>query len=250
MLLSSNVTLARACSHCHVPRPCASSLLHWVPIQQHRLISYALLISHESGECCGIDGVNAIVGKQVVSEVHLQNYQARVGSRRPCHVSTSVLTVFLVLFTLVMPIHGQPFLLLDGLCAEDGDSCVTSPHYPESYGIDEQCSINITAAGFVTAAPFATEEDYDMLEIDGHTYSGAVGPTGVPVARGTLISWVSDYSSTGAGWRLCWSGGSFAPTTAAPMSATHALECDALAALYPISRPGEVKPIETTHQNG
>ena len=71
-----------------------------VPIHQHRLIFYVLLISHGTGECCGIDGVNAIVGKPVVSEAYLQNYQARVGSRRPRHVSTSILLVCLVFFGL------------------------------------------------------------------------------------------------------------------------------------------------------
>ena len=96
-----------------------------------------MLISHETGECCGFDGGSATVGKQV-------------GSRRPCHVSTSGLMVFLVLFTLFAP----------------------------------------TTAAPTTSAPTITP-------------------------------------------------------------ATRALECGALAALYPISRhTGEVTPNETAHQNG
>ena len=99
-------------------------------------------------------------------------------------------------------------------CAMDGHFCMTSPEYPAEYGISQKCTIDIRSNGTLTALNFSTEENYDTLSIGEHAYSGNAGPVGVPVHKGTVVRWQSDYDKNSIGWRLCWSSSSSEPTMA------------------------------------
>lgn len=96
--------------------------------------------------------------------------------------------------------------VVSGPCTVDNDGCALSPNYPESYGNDQFCEIQIldTAAFPILAPSFNTESNYDILTVNGQSYSGGMGPSGV-VPTG-FISWSSDFSVTYSGWKLCPSG--------------------------------------------
>ena len=70
--------------------------------------------------------------------------------------------------------------------------------------------------GFLTATAFRTEANHDKLTLQGVDYSGLFGPYGVVVSAGSTMSWESDNIGTAAGWKVCWSNTSVAPTTAPP----------------------------------
>ena len=91
----------------------------------------------------------------------------------------------------------------------DGPFCMTSPNYPEEYKINQGCTIEFGSNGTITASNFSTQAEFDTLSIGEHEYSGNVGPVGVPVHKGDVVRWQSDYA--GKGWRLCWTNSSSAP---------------------------------------
>jgi len=84
-------------------------------------------------------------------------------------------------------------------CAMTGN-CIQSSNHPSSYGNNEACSINAVAVD-VTVDAFSTESGYDFLTMGGTQYSGNSGPSSGTFS-GT-ISWASDYSVVGSGWKLC-----------------------------------------------
>ena len=53
---------------------------------------------------------------------------------------------------------------------------------------------------------FSTESGYDELIVDGVSYSGSSGPSGVSVSTSTSITWASDSLVTYSGFEICWSG--------------------------------------------
>ena len=53
---------------------------------------------------------------------------------------------------------------------------------------------------------FSTERGFDELIVNGVSYSGSSGPSGVSVWASTSIIWVSDRSETRSGFEICWSG--------------------------------------------
>jgi len=81
--------------------------------------------------------------------------------------------------------------------------CVQSPHYPQSYGSDERCTIAMIGGASVpiNVVRFDTEDVYDTLTVNEAKYGGSAGPVGV-IPMGN-IEWHSDYSVAGAGWKLC-----------------------------------------------
>jgi len=92
-------------------------------------------------------------------------------------------------------------------CKVDRFGCVTSPSYPGHYSNNERCNITASGKGTFSAVDFQTERWYDKLFIMEDTYDGSNGPSKIsPAAKngGSLnIAWVSDYSVTDRGWKLC-----------------------------------------------
>ena len=81
--------------------------------------------------------------------------------------------------------------------------CVTSPGFPNQYGVSETCSITVTEAGNLSVVAFDTEPVQDTLTVDGTAYSGTSGPAGVQVSAGAVVAWSSDTSGVRAGWKIC-----------------------------------------------
>ncbi|CAK0889422.1 unnamed protein product [Prorocentrum cordatum] len=101
-----------------------------------------------------------------------------------------------------------------GECSLHG-VCVQSPNYPQSYGVDQTCTLEISTAFSAPLAVdfFGTEAYFDTLTVNGVQHSGARGPSGmIPT---TSISWVSDHSVPGSGWRLCQASSQVQPRTSA-----------------------------------
>eukprot|EP01046_Picozoa_sp_COSAG06_P062989 COSAG06_NODE_14439_length_1156_cov_1.822138_1_plen_296_part_01 len=93
------------------------------------------------------------------------------------------------------------------LCSQScggGVCCVHSPHYGTgSYGNAETCSMVTLVAGTITSESFSTADVEDNVMLLGHRYTWSRGPDGVAAPVGTLMSWVSDSSSTAGGWSIC-----------------------------------------------
>jgi hypothetical protein len=137
------------------------------------------------------------------------------------------LLLLLVLSALCLPCisaaTGGVLSLDSGTCVIDG-SCATSPGFPSGYGNNEECSITVEAAGYMTATTFVTESCCDKLTVDDSDYSGSTGPFNQLVPSGAAVEWKSDPTGTAAGWRLCYSIEA-AATPAPSTSPTVATEC-------------------------
>ena len=70
-------------------------------------------------------------------------------------------------------------------------------------GDNEQCTAVALTALTVTTQTFDTEAGFDSITIGGTVYSGSSGPSGVSMAAGATLTWLSDSSATAAGWTLC-----------------------------------------------
>ena len=106
----------------------------------------------------------------------------------------------------------SPATTLSGPClltSSGGEACATSPGYPDPYPTNTDCKIrNIpTASRLRVDDTFEVEGHaacaYDYLLVNGERYCGSTGPHGVVASQGT-VTWHSDSSRAGAGWRLCW----------------------------------------------
>mmetsp|Transcript_81859 Transcript_81859/g.226869 ORF Transcript_81859/g.226869 Transcript_81859/m.226869 type:complete len:1040 (+) Transcript_81859:105-3224(+) len=93
--------------------------------------------------------------------------------------------------------------VVDGMCALSEPGCVSSPNYPQRYGNDESCTINVTEGNTLPLriADFITEWQLDALTVNNKAYSGMEGPDGV-VPNGQIL-WSSDASVRSRGWKLC-----------------------------------------------
>ena len=96
---------------------------------------------------------------------------------------------------------GGVFRVDNGMCELlHGGSCVRRP---DGYCNSETCSIRTTATTTLAACPvFNTESGFDVLSIGGTDYHGMDCSTGVLMARGSEISWISDGSQAGDGWEV------------------------------------------------
>lgn len=108
-----------------------------------------------------------------------------------------------------------------GSCYVNG-SCLTSPNYPGFYGMGEHCKASVTRDGILTSEAFRTESCCDHLIIAGVTYRGTEGPMNIYVDHTQdTLSWVSDYSNTDAGWKIC-----FTPQATAPLLRQKSGNCE------------------------
>jgi len=100
------------------------------------------------------------------------------------------------------------FTVVTGPCTATG-KCVSSPNFPSSYGNNEACSIRANFPGDleVLNSAFSTEPTYDQLTVGSTPYDGTSGPNGGSIDLDTLISWSTDGSVTGSGWKICLSLG-------------------------------------------
>jgi len=90
-------------------------------------------------------------------------------------------------------------------CEMDG-ACIQSNNYPQNYGNDEVCEVELGGEiPLVVDGDFMTEKSFDHLTVSGVRYSGAPPPNLADldgVHTGT-IRWRTDSSVTNKGWRLC-----------------------------------------------
>lgn len=89
-------------------------------------------------------------------------------------------------------------------------SCITSPNYPDNYGPDGSCAIDMASPSLLQVNDFSTEAVWDTLVVNGNNYSGSTGPVGV-TADGQ-ISWSSDGDGQDKGWSICVGIPTAAPT--------------------------------------
>lgn len=100
----------------------------------------------------------------------------------------------------------------------DTENCIRSGNFPSAYDNDETCviSVDLSRAGPISVAAFATESGYDKLFVNGNSYDGSTGPEGV-VPNADIV-WISDGSVTDSGWRICPASGTTSTTSVASTS--------------------------------
>jgi len=113
------------------------------------------------------------------------------------------------------------------LSGTNGD-CVSSPNYPNPYDSTD-CTITNNQAGYLNAATFNTESNYDTLNIRRRgigAYSGRLtaatqssGHTNIYLGAGEQITWTSDTSVFSTGWQIC-NTAAVSDTTAATTAGT------------------------------
>ena len=122
--------------------------------------------------------------------------EANAAATRACSASTS-------------------FSIVSGSCLLDTNSTsVTTLNFPSEYGPNENCSITMSADGFVSTTSFATESGYDCLTMNGTRYNGSNDPINRAVSSRATVLWESDYVVQNQGWKLYYSAE--APPTAPP----------------------------------
>jgi len=106
--------------------------------------------------------------------------------------------------------------------------CFHSNNFPEHYGANESCVIQVPAVfsppgGWVMSTQnFSTQANVDFLRINGQGFSGTSLPDTRLFAVGEYVdfSWASDGSIGATGWRICFAPGDMEPTlepTAPPL---------------------------------
>lgn len=96
---------------------------------------------------------------------------------------------------------GTTWTLVSGPCAQEGP-CISSPNFPGRYSNDHTCQISVPdGMGPISVDAFSTEANYDKLTVNGEEYHGQRSPEGVTPTSD--ITWVSDYSVTKSGWKIC-----------------------------------------------
>merc|ERR1719387_1599147 len=102
------------------------------------------------------------------------------------------------------PTVPNAFLTVSGSCqVNNNGTCLQSPHFPNPYGANEFCSVVTLHAGNLSVRHFDTEEGYDVLSVQGISYSGSHGPHNAVLKVGDVIDWSSDFDVSGKGWELC-----------------------------------------------
>jgi len=121
------------------------------------------------------------------------------------------LTALLLLTADALPGASAQAVQVTGPCSlTDGELCAASPNYPNSYGINEECTISGVPPVGLEMAAFDVDYEgngdptdecrYDYLTVNGKKYCGTSGPEGV-VAEDGVIEWVSDDDTVKSGWK-------------------------------------------------
>ena len=72
--------------------------------------------------------------------------------------------------------------------------CISSPNYPGDYSASDHCVICVEQGTALHVLEFLTEQDYDLLWVNGQSYNYTDVPDGVE-AEGQ-IEWTSDTPMT------------------------------------------------------
>jgi hypothetical protein len=119
------------------------------------------------------------------------------------------------------PTSSMMFEIESGACTAVG-ACFYSPGFPNDYGSSESCIISALTDGILSVESFDLEYhatcSYDDLSIDGNQFCGTTGPGGVSVTNESTITFSSDSSSVGSGFKICFATPSPTPApTATPV---------------------------------
>ena len=130
-----------------------------------------------------------------------------------CAPSVPLLRIFLLWLSLSQKTpaaaqftHHEPFTVTKGGCLICAPNCFCSPGYPDAYGRNEDCAIDVDWQGTLLVEHFETEANGDVLNVNGNEYSGtssSSSPAAVQVAAGTTITFTSDSSSHYNGFKIC-----------------------------------------------
>ena len=82
----------------------------------------------------------------------------------------------------------------------NGASCVGRP---SGYSPNEQCTISASGPAALSCITFDTESNFDFLHVDGSAFSGERCPIGAEITAVSEITWSSDGSVQGGGWKVC-----------------------------------------------
>ena len=129
------------------------------------------------------------------------------------------LTALLLLTAAELPGASAQAVQVTSPCSlTDGGSCATSPNYPNSYGINEECTISGVPPVELETVAFEVEGDAysyldydgngdptddcykDYLTVNGKRYCGTSGPSGA-VAEDGVVEWRSDSVEVKSGWK-------------------------------------------------
>ena len=92
------------------------------------------------------------------------------------------------------------FSTVSGQCTVECDR-ISSPNYPGDYSASDHCGICVEQGTALQVLKFLTEQDHDLLWVNGQSYSYTEGHDGVE-AEGQ-IEWTSDTQGTEKGWCIC-----------------------------------------------
>ena len=120
------------------------------------------------------------------------------------------------------------FEVVSGSCTVKGDGCVYSDNFGpgRKYSNNQDCVIkqnvpfpldvrswDVESHGSCSQLPSSTDKPlkYDFLKVDGVKYcgrprrsaQGTSGPDGVTPTAGSELIWHTDFSVTGAGFKIC-----------------------------------------------
>eukprot|EP00729_Bicosta_minor_P014688 gene14687-33297_t len=95
-----------------------------------------------------------------------------------------------------------------GCTLSNSNMCASSKNYPNNYGNRESCTLTATKGSTINVVGFHTESGYDVLTVNGSSYTGSSVPRlhGLVLSSNTnfsVITWESDGTVTKSGWKIC-----------------------------------------------
>jgi hypothetical protein len=99
--------------------------------------------------------------------------------------------------------------------------CFYSPNYPAAYDSSDSCSFTVLTSAYLDVLYFNLESIYDLLYVDGISYSGSSGPDNVYVSTGDSITFTSDANTEYQGFYICATQPTPPPTHAPTHAPTH-----------------------------
>jgi cathepsin B len=92
-----------------------------------------------------------------------------------------------------------------GSCTRTAEGCVQSPNFGNgNYGSGERCIIKITRESSpIVVEQFTTESKFDVLTVNGKSYSGPQAAALDGVVPTGEMRWSTNDAETKAGWKLC-----------------------------------------------